>query len=135
VFGGSQKRPNIHIDDVTDLYVSLLDIDAALIAGKTFNAGYQNQTVAEIADIVRSVVSREVPGRERVEVVTTPSNDLRSYHISSEKIRRELGYLPKRTIEDAVRDLCRAFAEGRVPDPENDARYYNVKTIQRAGLR
>ncbi len=134
VFGGSQKRPNIHIDDVCDLYQSLLDLPAELIAGKTYNAGYQNHTVAEIAEIVRSVVAREVPGRERIEVVTTPSNDLRSYHISSEKIRRELGFVPKRTIEDAVRDLCRAFTDGRIPEPIDGVAYHNVKAIQAAGL-
>ncbi len=135
VFGGSQRRPNIHIDDVCDLYAMLLEVPDGLIAGKTFNAGYQNHTVAEIAAIVRDVVSREVAGREEVEIVTTPSDDLRSYHISSEKIRRELGFVPKRTIEDAVRDLCRAFAAGRVPDPVCAIEYYNVKAIQAAGLR
>ena len=135
VFGGSQQRPNIHIEDMTDLYVSLLTMDAARIAGRTYNAGYQNRTVAEIAEIVRGVVAAEVPGRERLEIVTTPSNDLRSYHISSERIARELGFVPKRTIEDAVRDLCRAFAEGRVPDALADVRYYNVKAIQARGLR
>jgi len=135
VFGGSQRRPNIHIDDVCDLYALLLELTDDRIAGKTYNAGYQNHTVAEIAEIVRSVVAREVPGRERVEVVTTPSNDLRSYHISSEKIRRELGFVPKRTIEDAVRDLCRAFAAGKVPDPVGSLDYYNVKAIRAAGLK
>jgi nucleoside-diphosphate-sugar epimerase len=133
VFGGSQKRPNIHIDDVTDLYALLLDVPDATIAGRTWNAGYQNHTVAEIAEIVRSVVGREVPGRAALEIVTTPSDDLRSYHISSERIRRELGFVPKRTIEDAVRDLCRAFTEGRVPDPQAIG-YYNVKALQAAGL-
>jgi nucleoside-diphosphate-sugar epimerase len=135
VFGGSQRRPNIHIDDVCDLYAMLLELPDDRLAGKTYNAGYQNHTVAEIAEIVRSVVSREVPGRERVEVVTTPSNDLRSYHISSEKIRRELGFVAKRTIEDAVRDLCRAFAAGKVPDPVGSLDYYNVKAIRAAGLK
>ena len=135
VFGGSQRRPNIHIDDVCDLYAMLLELPDGLIAGKTYNAGYQNHTVAEIAAIVRDVVSREVPGREEVEIVTTASNDLRSYHISSEKIRRELGFVPKRTIEEAVRDLCRAFAAGKVPDPVGSLQYYNVKAIQAAGLR
>jgi nucleoside-diphosphate-sugar epimerase len=134
VFGGVQQRPNIHIDDVTDLYVALLDMPAEMIAGQTFNAGYQNHTVRDIAEIVRGVVSREVPGRGEVGIVTTPSNDLRSYHISSEKIRRELGFVPKHSIEDAASDLCRAFAEGRVPDAGTDVRYYNVKAVQAAGL-
>ena len=119
---------------MTDLYVSLLTLEPTRIAGRTYNAGYQNRTVAEIAEIVRAVVAAEVPGRERIEVVTTPSNDLRSYHISSERIARELGLVPKRTIEDAVHDLCRAFAEGRVPNALDDIRYYNVKAIQALGL-
>jgi nucleoside-diphosphate-sugar epimerase len=135
VFGGSQRRPNIHIDDVCDLYALLLELPGERIAGKTYNAGYQNHTVAEIAKIVRRVVAHQVSGRDRVEIVTTPSNDLRSYHISSEKIRHELGFIPKRTIEDAVRDLCRAFAAGKVPDPVGATEYYNVKAIRAAGLK
>lgn len=135
VFGGAQKRPNLHIEDMTDLYLALLEVEPATIAGKTFNAGYQNQTVAEIARIVAAVVAREVPGRAGLEIVTTPSNDLRSYHISSERITRELGFVPKRAIEDAVRDLCRAFRDGRVPNALTDVRYYNVKAIQAGGLR
>jgi nucleoside-diphosphate-sugar epimerase len=134
VFGGTQQRPNIHIEDVVDLYLLLLDLPDATIAGRTYNAGYQNHTVAEIAEIVRSVVTREVPSRANVDIVTTPSDDLRSYHISSERIRRELGFVPKRTIEDAVRDLCRAFQAGKIPDPDG-VKYYNVRTLQATGLK
>ena len=53
VFGGAQKRPNIHIDDITDLYVELIEMPAAKIAGETFNAGYENFTVSELADIAK----------------------------------------------------------------------------------
>ena len=134
VFGGSQQRPNIHVDDVVDLYLLLLELPDAMIAGQTYNAGYQNHTVAEIAEIVRSVVTREVPSRANVDIVTTPSDDLRSYHISSDKIRRELGFVPKRTIEDAVRDLCRAYLAGKVPEPDGVG-YYNVRTLQATGLK
>ena len=134
IFGGSQKRPNIHIDDVADLYVELLALPAEQIAGKTFNAGYQNHTVAELGEIVRSVVSREMPELAPIAIETSPSNDLRSYHVSSEKIKRELGWTPKRTIEDAVGDLCRAFRAGKLPNSLIDIRYFNVKTIQASGL-
>ena len=72
---------------------------------------------------------RKVVGKEGVEIVTTPTNDNRSYHISSEKIRRELGFEPKHTIEDAVRDLVAAFKAGKTPNPMDDIRYYNVKTM------
>ncbi len=134
VFGGSQLRPNIHIDDLVDLYLLLLEAPAATVAGQTFNAGYQNQTVADIAERVRAVVQAEMPGREHVAIVRTPSDDHRSYHISSEKVQRVLGFVPRRTIEDAARDLVRAFRAGKLPDALTDPRYSNIKTMQRVQL-
>ncbi len=132
VFGGTQKRPNIHIADITDLYVQLLDESPQRIAGGVYNAGYQNHTVRQIADIVRDVVTgmHAGPSGKPIEIVTTPTDDLRSYHISSGKIREELGFQPKRTIEDAVRDLVTAFQAGKLPDAMDDPRYFNIKTMQ-----
>ncbi len=134
IFGGAQKRPNIHIDDITDLYVDLVDMPERAIAGQIFNASYQNQTIARLGEIVRTVVTGEMPNLAPIEIETTTSNDLRSYHVSSEKIERVLGFVPKRTVEDAVRDLCGAFRAGKIPDPLEDIRYYNVKTIQASKL-
>ena len=134
VFGGEQMRPSIHIEDVVDLYTLLLEAPDALIAGKTFNAGYQNLRLSEIAEIVRKVVDEEIPER-RVEVETVPTDDRRSYHISSEKIRRELGYVPRRTIEDGVRDLVAAFLDGKIPEPLSDIRYFNIQTMQSVKLQ
>jgi nucleoside-diphosphate-sugar epimerase len=134
IFGGAQKRPNIHIEDITDLYVELLTTPADMITGKTFNAAYQNHTVAQLGEIVRVIVEREMPELAPITVETSPSNDLRSYHVSSDRIKRELGWTPQRTIEDAVRDLCAAFRAGKVPNPKDDIRYYNVKTVQASGL-
>ena len=132
VFGGSQLRPNLHIEDMGDLYVQLLSESDQRIAGKTFNAGYQNHSVSQIAEIVRAVVTGMSPGREPIQVVTTPSNDNRSYHITSDLITRELGFKPRRTIEDAVRDLVSAFRAGKVPGSMDDPRYYNIKTMRTA---
>jgi len=134
IFGGAQKRPNIHIDDIVELYVDLLKTPASLIAGKIFNAAYQNHTVAELGEIVRGVVSREIPELGPIAIETTASNDLRSYHVSSGKIKCELGWAPKRTVEDAVVDLCWAFRAGKISNPLTDIRYYNVKMIQVSGL-
>jgi nucleoside-diphosphate-sugar epimerase len=130
VFGGSQMRPNIHIADMVDLYLLLLRAPDEVIAGQVFNAGYQNHTVADIAETVRQVVQEEMPGRDPVEIVTTPTDDLRSYHISSDKIRRVLDFTPRRTIQDAIRDLVTAFKEGKLPNSLSDMRYFNVKTMQ-----
>jgi nucleoside-diphosphate-sugar epimerase len=123
VFGGQQMRPSIHIEDITDLYVKALEWPDEAIDGKVFNAGYENQKVIEIAEMVRGVVG------EDVEIITSPTNDNRSYHICSEKIKRELGFVPKHTIEDAVRDLVAAFQAGKIPNPMTDIRYYNVKMM------
>jgi len=131
VFGGSQKRPNIHIEDITDLYVQLLDLPAEKIAGETFNASYQNHTVAEIAEIVRSVTEEVMPEKAPIHVETTSSDDLRSYHVTSKKIEEKLGYKPKRTLEDAVRDVCMALKEGKLPASMDDDRYFNVNTVKK----
>jgi nucleoside-diphosphate-sugar epimerase len=85
----------------------------------------------QIADMVRDVVSREFPEKGRVEIVTTPSDDLRSYHINSDKIKRVLGFVPSHSIEEAVRDLCQAFRDGRLPDSMDDDQYFNVRRLKR----
>lgn len=134
VFGGSQKRPNIHIEDITDLYVELLDTPSEKIAGQVFNAGYQNHTISDLAEIVRNVVEEEMPERIPIDIVTTPTNDIRSYHVSSKKITEQLGWAPKRSVEDAVRDICDAFKGEKLPHSMESDRYINVKTVQNLGL-
>ena len=129
VFGGTQMRPNIHIEDMADLYLHILECADGRIDGQVFNAGYDNFTVREIAEMVRDEVGAAV------EIVVTPSDDLRSYHVSSEKMRNHLGFWPRHTLNDAVRDLVAAFAEGKIPDPMDDIRYYNIKTMRHLNLK
>jgi nucleoside-diphosphate-sugar epimerase len=129
VFGGSQQRPNIHIDDITDLYVRLLELPAEKIGGETFNAGYENHTIADLANRVKAVVEREMPEKAPIRIRTSTSNDLRSYHVCSRKIRERLGFVPRRTIEDAVKDLCDAFKAGELPNSLTDKRYFNVQCL------
>ncbi len=133
VFGGTQTRPNIHIDDLTDLYVDLLDERPERIAGQTFNAGYANRSIMELATIIRSTVEAEFPGRP-IEIETRATDDLRSYHVDSQKIESILGFRPRRTIEDAVADLCRAFRAGRFPNSLEDRRYFNVALMKERAL-
>lgn len=128
VFGGSQMRPNIHIDDMCDVYLKSLEWKDEQIDGKIFNAGYENYPLKDIAQMVRGIVG------QHVEIIVEPTSDLRSYHISSDKIKRELGYTPKKTIEDAVKDLVNAFNENRITDPINNTAYYNIKTMQQHKL-
>lgn len=128
VFGGQQMRPNIHIEDMTDLYIEALRWPTASIDGRIFNAGYHNHRVEEIAEMVQRVVGSDV----RIE--TTECDDKRSYHISSARLKRELGFEARRGIEDAVGDLVAAFAAGRVPNSMTDDRYYNIRRMKSVNL-
>src|SRR5438094_893016 len=104
--------------------------DHPLVPLTLFNIGYQNLAIARIAEIVREVVEREFPERAPIRIETTSTNDPRSYHINSDKIKRVLGYAPRHTVEDAVRDLCRAFRDGRLPNSLDDDRYFNVRRMK-----
>ena len=122
VFGGKQKRPNIHIDDITDYYIALLKLPADKINGGIYNAGYENYTIMEIAEMVQGIIGSEV----KIEV--TETNDNRSYHVSSEKIKRELGLYPKKTLRDAVLDIKRESDQGKID--WSDLNFYNVKKMK-----
>jgi len=127
VFGGDQKRPNIHIQDMTDLYCLLLELPSDKIQGKIFNAGYENFKVKEIAQMVKNVVGE-------VDIRTESTNDNRSYHISSAYIKDAIGFEPKHSIEDAVSDLKQAFDQGLIQDSFDNERYFNVKLMQNIKL-
>ena len=133
VFGGAQMRPNLHIGDMVDAYELMLTAPHEKIHREVFNIGFQNHSIAAIAQIVKNVVEEEWPDRPPIQIVTTPSNDNRSYHVNSNKIFRQLGFRPKRTIEDAVRDLARAFRNYLLPNSFDDDWFYNVRTMKKIG--
>jgi nucleoside-diphosphate-sugar epimerase len=128
VFGGSQKRPNIHIEDMSDLYCFLLEQSGERIDGKVYNAGYENYTLIELAEIVKRVIGKDL----FIDVEQT--DDLRSYHVSSQKMKTELGFEPSHSIESAVRGLLEAFEDGRLPNPMDDSKYFNIKKMQEIEL-
>ena len=131
VFGGAQLRPNLHIQDYCDFVQLLLEAPAETFQKDVFNVGFQNMSFMDFAKLVKTVVEQEFPEKAPIEIVTTPSNDNRSYHINSDKARRVLGFSPRYTIEDAVRSLCAAFRAGKIPDSMTDDWYYNIRTMKK----
>ena len=123
VFGGDQLRPNIHIDDMADVYIQLVEEDIDKVNGQTYNAGWDNLKVLEIAKLVKEVVGE-------VEIEIEPTDDNRSYHVSSQKIKEELGFVAKKSVKDAIFDLKNAFVEGKLIDIDDD-RYYNLKLVKK----
>lgn len=131
VFGGSQLRPNLHVEDYCKTVILLMDAPVELIKDQIFNVGFQNMSIREIAEVVKGVVEEEFPEKAPIEIVTTQSDDNRSYHINSDKIKNVLGFEPSLSVEDAVRGLCEAFKNGKVPNSFDDDVYFNVKRLLR----
>jgi len=130
VFGGAQMRPNLHVKDMVEAYRVVLAADDEVVQGEVFNCGFQNMSIADIAELVAEIVPRYRPEFPDIAIETTPSNDQRSYHVNSDKITRVLGFRPRYSVADAVSDLCEAFAQGLLPDSFDDTRYFNVRRMK-----
>lgn len=135
VFGGDQLRPNLHVQDYADLCKLLLTSPSDKVRNEVFNCGFQNMSIMSIAQIVKKVVEETFPEKGSIPIDITTSDDPRSYHINSEKISSTLNFKPKHSIEDAVRDLCKAFKEGKLPNSFDDDKYFNVRTMKAIGAK
>ena len=124
VFGGNQLRPNIHIKDMINAYLCMIESPKNLTAGEIFNVGYDNQSINSIALLVKNVIGSDV------KIVNVQSNDNRSYHISSKKIEKILGFKSKFTVGEAVHDLKKAFQKNLLPNSLNDEKYFNIKRMK-----
>lgn len=124
IFGGNQLRPNIDIIDMANAYISILDAPVEKINKAIFNVGGKNFSVREIANKVKNIIGNDV------RLITTASDDNRSYHISSDKIKELIHSSPKFEIEDSVMSLKNAFENNKLNDPLNNKLYFNIKTMQ-----
>mgnify|MGYP001328062484 CR=1 FL=1 len=129
IFGGNQKRPNIHIKDMVRAYLLILKEKDKNVNSEIFNVGYENYSLDQLANMVIDTVKKEII------LCHKETNDLRSYHVSSEKILKKLNFKPNFTIQNAVEDLCEAFEIGLLPNSIEDPRYYNIKTMQLLNLK
>ena len=120
VFGGDQTRPNIHIDDITDLYVFLADHPE--VTG-VFNAGFENISILDIAHLV----TKQVP----VEIAVTASSDPRSYRVNSDRLLAT-GFKPKKTVEDAISEIVEKYRSGVLKDEDH---FYNLKWMEKTVLK
>lgn len=124
VHGGQQRRPNVGITDAINLYEFLCNIDAEKINGRTFNFGFENHKVIEIAEIIQKELEDL-----NVEIKITETTDHRDYHISSQKIIDELGYQPVSSIRQEVAELRKAIEGGKFASTD-DEEHYNMKFMK-----
>jgi len=123
VFGGEQFRPNVHIEDLVQAYLLVLNSPSNLINRQIFNVGAENLSLNEIA----SKVSR-VTGIENI--VHQSTDDLRSYRVDSKKIESQLGFAFKKNVNIAIIDLVEAFKDGKFVDSLNNPLYFNIKRMK-----
>lgn len=129
VFGGNQLRPNVNINDMIDSYLCVLKSDYKKIRYETFNVGYENLKVLEIAELVKKTINKEI------NLKILPTDDNRSYHISSGKIEDKLNFKMKYTVEDAIKELVKAFETNLYIDPLINENYFNIKKMQNINLK
>ena len=134
VFGGDQLRPNLHVRDYCAAIELLLDAPSELINKNKYNVGYQNLSILEIAKIVKKVVELKFPNK-KIDIIRTESDDIRSYHINSDKIKKELNFEPKLSIENAVEDLCAAFESNLINESFTNDIYFNVQRLKNLKIK
>ena len=128
IFGGSQLRPNIHISDMVDSYICLLNGKISKVSNQIFNVGFENYSVEKLALMVKENI------QENIELEYTKSDDNRSYHISSKKISNVLNFKPNKNINEAIKDLIAAFEQKLLSNTFNNDEYYNIKKMQKINL-
>ena len=122
----SQLRPNLHIKDYSDVCQLLIDAPVNKIRKQIFNCGYENLSILDIAHDVKSVIENE-----NIDIKIEKSDDLRSYHINSDKNKKILDYKPKRNVKFAKNELKNAFSNGLLPNSIDDDIYYNVRLMKK----
>ena len=125
VFGGKQIRSNIHIDDMVNAYLTIMN--SSVSNGQIYNVGCENHPVMEIANLVKHVVEEKL--NKSIEIEFIASDDNRSYHINSDKIKNELGFIFKKSIYNAIEDIIDAYEAGKIVDGLNNPLYHNVKMM------
>ena len=130
VFGGEQLRPNLHIKEYCNAVNLLMNSDKDKISNQIFNVGNENLKIIEIAEIVKKVVINKFENINELQIIKTPSDDKRSYHINSDKIKDILDFEPKLKVEDAVSEICDAFKNSMFLNSFDDDIYYNVKRLK-----
>ncbi len=133
VFGGNQLRPNLNIKDYCLAVELLINSEIDKVKNQIFNIGYENMSILHIAELVQKVFKKRYS--KNVEIVRTNSDDNRSYHINSDKVKEHLGFKPKFTITDAIESILDAFEANKIKDSfENDI-YFNVKRMQNLNVK
>ena len=133
VFGGNQLRPNLNIKDYCLAVELLINSDKKKVNKEIFNIGYENMSILKIAELVQQVFKKKYS--KKIEIIRTHSDDNRSYHINSDKVKYKLGFIPKFTITDAIESILDAFESNKIKNSFDNDIYFNVKRMQNLNVK
>ena len=130
VFGGNQTRPNIHIDDMIRLYIKLISMkNFSKVNGKIFNAGFENLSINAIAKKVKKIVEKIF--NKKIKIIREKSDDKRSYRVNSDKIKKTIGFYPKKDVSSAIKEMALEFKLKKLQDSFTNINYFKIKKLKK----
>ncbi len=133
VFGGKQLRPNLHILDYCEAVLKLIKAPKNKIYNQIFNVGNQNMSIDNIAKLVKNIIEKRY--KQKIQIIKTKSNDNRSYHINSDKIKRVLKFKPKKNIQNAIIEICKAFDNNKIKNSFTNLNFFNVEKLKKLKVK
>ena len=134
VYGGNQTRPNIHIDDMVRIYLKLVLMkDFKKANGEIFNVGFENLTINNIAIKVKKIVEKIF--KKKINIIKEKSDDIRSYRVNSDKIKKILGFYPKKNVSDAIKEMSIEFKRKKLKDSFTNINYFKIKKLKKINFK
>lgn len=130
IFGGEQMRPALNMKDMIRFYELMLEAPKEKVHKQAFNVADKNMTIQQIAELVKKVINDPA-----ITFEVTPSDDKRSYHVNTDKMKKVLGFEVKYGIDEAIKSLIKAHKEGLIIDGLNNPFYYNIKRMKEVQLK
>jgi len=127
IFNGELYRPNVHIMDMIRAYEYVINSPEDYINNQVFNIGLISLKVKDLSKMVKNVL--EVEYNEKINLKNIKTNDTRSYHMESNKIK-EFGFEFKYTLEDGIREIAEAYYKGMLINPLDNPIYHNIKLLK-----
>ena len=130
VFGGNQIRPNIHMDDMIRLYIKLISMkDFSNVNGKIFNAGFENLSIDKIAKKTKNIIEKIF--NKKIKIIKEQSDDQRSYRVNSDKIKKVIGFYPKKNVSNAIKEMALEFKSKKLQDSFTNINYFKIKKLKK----
>ena len=118
---GTPWRPLVHVKDISEAIIKVLQADRKIIHNQTFNVGDSNENyqIKTIAQHIQKVFNCNIS------IAKKNANDTRNYIVSFQKLNNKLGYKAKYSLDDAIYELKSIYNDIQLTKNEFYHRLYN----------